>query len=172
MEDFQDKNDILKIQKDILWGMYQEYRTHARHSETLRSTVNNILIVASAGLVSLSTYDQQINRDDLPATFLLIGFGILGILFSSTYTERYFRSAERAAACRQRLDELFFSGSESSHSHTLEGLRNKAYENLRFLKFSRTIRRVSNNHILWVALPFFVSIIGVLLTVRGLSTKA
>jgi hypothetical protein len=34
MEEFQDKSDLLKTRKDILWGMYQEHRTHARHNET------------------------------------------------------------------------------------------------------------------------------------------
>lgn len=28
MKDSDDQNEKLKIQKDILWGMYQEHRTH------------------------------------------------------------------------------------------------------------------------------------------------
>jgi hypothetical protein len=43
----------LEMRKDILWSLYEEHREHARHTETLRSTVISMLIVASAGLVTL-----------------------------------------------------------------------------------------------------------------------
>jgi hypothetical protein len=171
MEEFQDKSDLLKTRKDILWGMYQEHRTHARHNETLRSTVSNILIVASAGLVSLSTYDQKINREDLSAAILLIGFGVLGIMFSAAYTERYHRNRERANAYRTRLDELFFKNPESSESDTLEGLTNKADRTVKFRKIAAIIRMTSSSHLLWVALPCFISIIGVFLTIKALSNS-
>ncbi len=171
MEELQDKNDLLKTRKDILWGMYQEYRAHARHNEDLRSTVNNILIVASAGLVSLITYDQKINREDLSAAILLIGFGVLGIMFSASYTERYQRHRQRASVYRNRLDELFFKNDESSGENTLAGLRDEADKTIKF-KFKKLVvftRMISSSHILWIALPCFVSIIGVFLTAKAFS---
>lgn len=170
MEKFQDRDEFLKIQKEILWGMYQEYRLEVRHYEIMRATVNNILIVASAGLVSLVTYDKQVNREDLSATILLIGFGIIGIMFNATYTELCYRHGVRAATYRNRLDDLFFRYPESSifDETTLEGIRQKAFNKLKFRKLATIARKLAISHFLWIPIPLFISIIGLFLTLKAL----
>jgi hypothetical protein len=83
-----DDIERLKMRKEVLWGLFEEHRAHARHIETLRSAVISMLIVASAVLATLSTYDKKLNTSDLPAAGLLVGFGILGTVFSFYHTEK------------------------------------------------------------------------------------
>jgi hypothetical protein len=161
MANLDDKNERLKVQKDILWGLYQEHRTHARHNETLRSTVNNMLIVASAALVSLALYDRDITLRDLPAGILLIGFGLLGFVFSASYTERTVKHKSRANEYAQELDTLVFDEPLGRNLKSIARAADKAYRSI-FLM--RAIRAVANSHLLWVILPLFIAIIGLFLT--------
>lgn len=149
-------DDGLKAQKDILWGLYQEHRPPARHNETMRSTVNNILIVASAGLVTLATYDRGVNKDDLPAAALLIGFGLLGFLFSVSHTEGSLRQKRRAREYWVELDNKFFASPGSRELRQVRDAADKHHKNI----LVRSIRRVSNSHILWMLLPLLISLIG------------
>src|SRR5258707_15319914 len=108
MKDGEKPSEELKTQKDILWGLYQEHRLMGRHNETLRSTVNNMLIVASAALVRFVTYDKEVNQSDLPAALLLIGFWVLGCGFSVSYKKRTWNHNRRAGQFRNELDTFFF----------------------------------------------------------------
>ena len=78
-----------KIQADIFWKMYQENVTHARHQETQRSTVANVILVIAAGLITAIGLNKSIDIADSPLACLLIALGIFGLGFSSKHYERY-----------------------------------------------------------------------------------
>lgn len=161
MSNLDDGSEKLKIQKDILWGLYQEHRAHARHNETLRSTVNNMLIVASAALVSLALYDKEVNLWDLPAGILLIGFGLLGFVFSASYTERTVKHKARANEYREELDAIVFAEPFGRKLVEITKAADKKYKDI-FLM--RAIRKAANSHLLWIVLPLFIALVGTYLT--------
>lgn len=167
MKESQNLSDLLKIQKDLLWGAYQEHLTTARHNETLRSTVNNILIAASVLIITLTTFDRKIDTEDSSVFVMLIIFGLFGTAFNLVYTERYDRHRTRAYEYRKQLDKLFFSNSELLNSEdpkllklsTLEEIKEKADNNRhRYLKH---IRKFLYHNILWALLPLFITTIGI-----------
>lgn len=150
-----------KIQKDILWGLYQEYRNHARHTETLRSNVNNYVMVISSALITLVTFDRNIDRSDWPLALVIAFIGFIGALFSVSYTERYNRHRLRATQVRKHLDELFFSPENETN---IQILRKRAdILNDEYMRF-RVVRRFAGTHFFWIILPFVVFIIGLFLT--------
>jgi hypothetical protein len=154
-------NEILKIQKDILWGLYQEYRSHARHNETLRSTVNNMLVVVSVAIISFATYDEELNHNDLPAALLLIGVGFLGFFFSASYTERVLKHKKRAQECQKELDNIVF---KQPVGRTLDEVIRGA--DIRHKEsFVGAIGKVSSGHLFWIILPLVIMLAGIALTI-------
>jgi hypothetical protein len=173
-----------KVQKDILWGLYEEHRAHARHTETLRSTVNSMLIVASAALVTLATYDKKLNSWDIPAALLLIGFGFLGFLFSLYHTEKIVKHKIIADGFRRDLDETVFTPLSGAHLNDIGARNAKWYPTLsedpeanklvtfvnRFVTFvivTSENMKIRSSFVLWAMLPSFIAAIGLLLLVIG-----
>jgi hypothetical protein len=171
-----------KVQKDILWGLYEEHRAHARHTETLRSTVNSMLIVASAALVTLATYDRNLNSWDIPAALLLIGFGFLGFLFSLYHTEKIVKHKIIADAFRSDLDDTVFTPLSGAHLNDIGARNAKWYPTLsedpdankfvaflnRFVTFvilKSESMKIRSSFVLWAILPSFIAAIGLLLLV-------
>jgi hypothetical protein len=165
-----DQIEKLKLQKDILWGLFEEHRAHARHTETLRSTVNSMLIVASAVLVTLATYDRKLNLGDIPAALLLIGFGLLGTMFSLYHTEKILKHKTMAREYRNELDEKVVG---HLNGERLEDIRDRVTGKLTVAsKFAAANRFASlvvkrleemgapSSLILWIVLPLFISFIG------------
>lgn len=160
-------DEKLKIQKDLLWELFQEYRTHARHKEIMRANITNYLIIVSAGLITLITYDNvKVDKEDYPMTIMLIILGILGILFSASYTERYHRNKGRADKIAELIGNDWFDDGEkfvnlkkeSDHQHEL-----KPYHKL--------VARISNSHILWLLFPVSITMIGFILTFLAWKTS-
>ena len=60
-----DLPDSAKIRKDLLVGMYVDLRQHARHAETLRSTVVNFMIVIASLLIATITADGRVDSSDV-----------------------------------------------------------------------------------------------------------
>jgi len=151
----------LKIQKDILWGLYQEHRTHARHNETLRSTVNNMLVVAAVAIISFATYDKELNQDDSVAALLLIGVGFLGLLFSASYTERALKHRSRAKGCHKELNSTVF---KDPVGRTLDEVIREAdvqHEG----SYVGKVGKVTNSHLFWLILPLVIMLAGIALMI-------
>lgn len=185
-----DQIEKLKMRKDMLWGLFEEHRAYARHTETLRATVINMLIIASAGLVTLATYDKKLNSWDVPAALLLVGFGLLGPMFSLYHTEKIWRHKTRASEYRNTLDTTVLDSPEGAdleggeprdEGGELRDIRMKADKNFReYIKGkvagNPTLRVVEGldkmgipgSLILWSVLPMFISMIGLLLLVAML----
>jgi len=157
-----DTNEQVKVQKDLLWGLYIELRNHARHSELLRARVNNYVLLVSSILITLTTVDKEVNRDDLSLTLIMILVGIVGTAFSFSYTERYDRNRARAFHIIKQIDSIFFEGKSSK---TLNALNVQA-DGQHFKSVSyKIIKKLSNTHWFWITLPLSVSFIGFILTI-------
>ena len=157
-------NDVLerlKIQKDVLWGFYQEHRAHARHNETLRSTVNNMLVVASVAVIGFATYDKQVTQSDLPAAWLLIGIGFLGFFFSASYTERALKHKKKAHECQKELNTVVF---KEPAGRTLEEVIDAADTEHKGSLVGK-IGNVSSGHLFWIILPLVIMLAGIALAI-------
>ena len=152
-------SDDRKIQKDILWGLFQEYRNHARHKEVMRANITNYLILISAGLLTLIT-NGGLKRDDVLLVAMLILVGILGALFSSSYSERYLRNRRRADEVAKELGDAYFS-----NRMKVAELRDTADAIHESSKRYYPITKLSNSHILWLTFPLLISLIGCILLI-------
>ena len=162
MGEAEDQSERQKTQKDILWGLYQEYRTHARHNETLRSTVNNMLVVAAVAIISFATYDKSINEKDLPAFALLVGVGFLGLLFSASYTERVLKHKRRAKECLTELDSTVFKEPVGKRQLT-EVIEDSDREHKK--SSVGKIGKTTNSHLFWLVLPLVIMSAGIALII-------
>lgn len=155
-----DVDEHKKIQKDLLWGLYQEYRNHARHTETLRSNVNNYVMLISSALITVVTFNDKIDRSDLPLSLIIVLLGFVGALFSVSYTERYNRHRLRASKIRKQLDKMFFP---TDGGINIKILRDEADDlNSQFMGFD-LVRKFAGTHFFWVILPLVVFLIGLFL---------
>ena len=84
MDTTEDVSDIAKIQKDLLWGLYQDVRSHARHNEVLRSSAVNYMLLVASALITVIIFDKQINRYDLPLCLIVSLIGLISALFSAS----------------------------------------------------------------------------------------
>jgi hypothetical protein len=105
----EDVTERKKIQKDLLWGLYQDVRTHARHNETIRSNAVNYMLLGASALIVVITYDRCINGvlDEVLAIILGL-FGLIGMVFATSYAELYYRNRAKSGRLLQALDTLVF----------------------------------------------------------------
>jgi hypothetical protein len=159
-------SELEKIQKDLLWGMYLELRTHARHAETVRANAINYVLVVTAALITVMTIDRDINGDDLALCLSIVFIGVFATVFSMSYIERYSRNRQRAEGVRKDLDERFLSG------HLEELYREAAERTRKRSKVLYLTRRVTiTTHLFWLGLPVIVLGIGIILTVVALTAE-
>jgi hypothetical protein len=164
-------SDIAKIQKDLLWGMYLDVRTHSRHNEILRSNAVNFVLAMASALIAVITFDKQIDRYDLPLCFIVGVMGLIGTLFSASFTELYFRNRNRAGYFLQQLDNSFFTGKAEVTLAQIEAKADEEHRKTGIYRWSRRITGSTQNF--WLVPPLVVLIIGILLTllaVRGLQS--
>ena len=98
-----DDTDALR---EMLWNMFEEHCTQARHHEDQRSTVASALVAIAGVITGIVTFDQRITLSDLPLTLMLTVIGVFGALFSAKHYERYNLHLERARTHRAALNEL------------------------------------------------------------------
>lgn len=153
-----------KVRKDLLWGMYTDLRVHARHAETLRSSVVNFMIVVASVLIAVIANDGHVARNELPLCLVIVVVGVLGLAFAASYTELYERNRSRAVRFRTALDEEFFADGESIAS--LLGTADKQHEVGVLYRWSR--RLTGSTQRFWFVLPSLVLVAGVVLTVIAL----
>jgi len=154
-------SDTQKVQKELLWGLYQELRNHARHSETLRSTMNNYMLIIASALITVIMFDDKINILDLPLSLLVCFLGLLCGLFSLSYAERYQRNRERASELLKQLDTVFFEDQASASLSQLKADADKTHYSKKIYVFANKF----NTHVFWLILPLLVFVIGSVLTV-------
>lgn len=94
-----------KDKTDLLWGMYQENTTQARHHEGQRQAVTAIVISLAGALLTIVGLDKTVTLADLPLSCFLVLLGLWGALFSAKQYERTTLHTERARRYRDALDE-------------------------------------------------------------------
>lgn len=156
-------SDESKVRKDLLWGMYTDFRAHARHAETLRSNVMNFMIVVTSVLIAVIANDGHITGEDLLLSLVIVAVGLLGLTFAASYTELYERNRNRAVRIREALDnEFFMSGT------TIASLLDEADERHAASRLYRWSRRLTGStHRFWLVLPALVVTAGLLLAIAA-----
>ncbi|MGK7956419.1 MAG: hypothetical protein AB4063_14400 [Crocosphaera sp.] len=96
-------------QRECYFSVYQEYREHARHSESTRETTSNFLLAISAAIIGVMTMDEKVSCQDTYLGLILIVLGWIGFFSSLAYTARYHRNRIRAFHIKQELDKLYTS---------------------------------------------------------------
>jgi len=162
--------DIEKMQKEILWSLFQEYKIHARHVETIRTSVANYMLLAASVLITIIIFDKQINLIDLPLSILVTLIGSGGALFSFLYFNQYAKNITRAKRILNEIDELFFI---NQSLNTLEELKKSAdqyrreeFEKESFLGIALLLSRktLRTTHLFWTLLPTAIFFLGLILT--------
>lgn len=158
--------DITQVQKDLLWGLYQDVRGHSRHAETLRASAVNYMLVVASALVTVITFDKQINRFDLPLCLIVSVIGLISALFSASYAELYYRNRTRAGHLREHLDDVFFEDrAQATLSQVLAGA-DAVHSKTKIHGWSRRI--TGSTHLFWLVPPLVLFAIGVVLTALSL----
>jgi hypothetical protein len=162
-------SDIDKIRKDLLWGEYVEFRTHARHSETLRSNVNNYLLLSASGLITVIAFGNGIQFNDIYLSVLLIIVGIAGALFSSSYIERYQRNRQRALQIAKKLDMLFLNNQVGYKIGDITMYADGIHYKNKIYAWIRDWLR--DTHWLWLMFPGAVILIGLAISILALTAN-
>jgi len=177
----EDVTESKKNQKDLLWGLYQDVRTHARHNETIRSNAVNYLLLGASALIVVITYDTDIKGVlDLVLAIILSLFGLIGMVFSASYAELYYRHRAKSGRLLRELDTLFFQDQPSinlsdifpsareTHADTTDAkyeYEGKLHEFEYKYKWARSITgKAGSTHVFWILLPFVVFLVGIVLT--------
>ena len=157
-------SDIEKARKDLLWGMYLEMRTHARHAETLRSNAINFTLVLTSALIVVITFDKKLNHADVLLCAAITVLGLVSTGFAASYAELFYRNRQRAEEFRNRLDTLFFDG----ECYTVAKLLKEAKDNHEKRKVYRWSRRITGStHGFWLVTPILVFLAGIILTISA-----
>jgi hypothetical protein len=158
-------SDVVKAQKDLLWGMYTDVRAHARHAETLRSNVVNFMVVVASVLIAVIANDARVSRPELPLSLAIVLVGLLGIAFAASYTELHERNRKRAMRLRAALDDEFFSGGCNTIASLLDEA-DEPHEAGRLYRWSRGL--TGSTQRFWFLLPALILASGLLLTIAAL----
>ncbi|MDJ0845282.1 hypothetical protein [Crocosphaera sp.] len=96
-------------QREFYLSVYQDYREHARHSESIRETINTLLLAIAAAIATVMTDNARgnggIGPEDRYLAIILFVVGILGLASFIGYTDRYYRNKMRAYYLRNRLSD-------------------------------------------------------------------
>jgi hypothetical protein len=166
----EDVTERKKIQKDLLWGFYQDARAHARHNETIRSNAINYMLLVASALIVVIGLDSVVNRKDLAFAIILILIGLIGALFAASYAELYYRNRERSERLRKELDALFFQNQRAQITlaqiwdATESEQADYPYKGLRLITGD-----AGSTHVFWIALPLVAGLVGTVLTALALS---
>lgn len=158
-------SDQAKARKDLLWGLYSDVRTHARHAETLRTNVVNFMIVVVSVLIAVIANDGQVTRKDLPLCLVISLLGLVGLTFAAAYTELYERNRNRAVRIRTALDAEFLEQGGTTTASLLDEA-DRQHEAGRLYRWSR--RLTGSTQRFWFILPGLILGTGVFLTIVAL----
>jgi hypothetical protein len=141
--------------RQFLMTLYQDDCTQARHHETQRSTVANIVLAVSAALIGFATYDKTLSPADIVPSLLLVFLGVFGALFSAKQYERAKRHGHRAAAYRTQIAAMTQGADILTLMKDADGKTQKAFPHLSRLRL----------HPFWIALNAFITVTGLVMLV-------
>lgn len=150
-------------QISVLLALYNEERTQARHTESQRATLTNIiLIVVGAGLAFVS--DQELHKSSLVITIPIIAIGTYGAVATAKYFERWLRHWRRAYGYQSQLFELYPDIAEGMSNYSFK--HTAAVKDTYEAEVDRRFPRLSGVRLyrLWVGFHAGIVVIGVVLT--------
>ncbi|GAA4470809.1 hypothetical protein [Phytohabitans houttuyneae] len=153
-------SDKIKMQKDLLWGVYSDVRAHSRHAETLRSSAVNYIFIIASALVAVIISDGNVRASERPLCLMVALIGLFGLAFVGIYTELYQRNYRRAIDLRNELDSRFFDGSDSTLAKLIASADSR-HEATPLYRSSR--RLLGSAHRFWLLLPGLVLVAGLVL---------
>jgi len=139
---------------DVLLEYWKEQRAHARHTESQRAILTNlILLIAAAGLGFIA--QQRLRETSLVVSLVLILLGEFGIMATWKYYERYNIHIEQAIEFSKQIT-LLIPGCD--HEEILAPVRAKNAERVGRLRVVRLYR-------LWMTLHSIIVLVGCALTI-------
>ncbi|MCI5140762.1 MAG: hypothetical protein D3909_03340 [Candidatus Electrothrix sp. ATG1] len=96
-----------KIANELLVNFYKEHSLWARHQESQRSIVSNLLTTTSALLIGLITYDRSITASDLPLSIFIFFVGLFGILFVYKYYVQFKFHDNRIEGYKREINSIY-----------------------------------------------------------------
>lgn len=160
-----DVSDAAKLQKELLWGLYSDVRSHARHAELLRSNALNYVFVAAFALMTFVVSDGHVRRTEMPMCIMIALLGTFGLAFIASYTELYQRNRRRATALRNVLDDRFFAGDVMTMTSVLDA-SDQEHRMTRLYRWTRGM--TGSAHRFWLLPPCLLAGAGVVLTLMSL----
>lgn len=146
---------------ELVWRMFLENMTNARHHETQRATVTSALLIIAGAIVTVITAQLKNGTPHWSLSVLLITVGAVGIPFNSKLFERYSLYRERARTYRIALDQLLPGA-------RIDALKLEADDRHKS-DFPR-LHRVGLNR-LWIGPPAIIMGVGVVLLITTLLTN-
>lgn len=119
---------VVRERKELLLGMYQENRCHARHYETVRATVVSFILAAALAMCA-SIAGGGLNRKDWPLAAVLVVIGVYGAVFNQFYFKRISCYELLAEEFCNELDILFGTSRPVNAPRTLRQIQADAATN-------------------------------------------
>jgi len=89
---------------ELVWRVYADNRTDARHHETQRSTVTSVLLAIASAITAVAGVQWRAGASPhWSLGLLLLLVGAVGVLFTRTLYERCWWHVRRGEACLQWL---------------------------------------------------------------------
>lgn len=140
--------------KDILWKYYEIELNQAINHETSRISITNMILIITGVIISIITFDENINENDLPLSIFLIIVGVFGIIFNAKSYERFNFHNSRASGYRKLLEKQF------PRIDFVQSREESDFMNLTKFKYINKLRL----NWLWLLLNGFISIFALALT--------
>lgn len=147
-------------EKDFLWGMYQEHCNEGRHHEEQRSTMSNLIIVLSGGVLGLMTI-KDLSFNTWPLGIFLILIGIFGSLFCAKHYSKWKFHMMLAGRYRNKL-EKYLPDTKVRDLRLEVGEEHKSKTNLLINKIRL--------HQFWIGLHLLITLMGIVTTIVILLT--
>ena len=142
--------------QDILWKYYEEELKQAINHESSRSSITNLILIITGVIISIITYDGNINYGDSFLAIFLMIIGLYGCICNAKYYERFHFHYSRSKGYRRLLEEQYpnidFNASRASSD----------IDNINRFKI---ISRIRLNW-LWIILNLMISLFGLVLTIK------
>lgn len=140
---------------DVLFRVWEDQRTQARHAEAQRATITNYIFTISAAIIAFLS-QKGLNRDSLILSCFLIALGLYGMVCCYKLHKLWELNTGKARALRGQIDKLHpNSGLESLNSEARKDHKDK----------NPIIFGVTLNHI-WSTLNSIIALVGFIFVIQ------
>ncbi len=143
---------------ELLWRLYEDERSFAKHHESQRTHAAGILITLSMGLIAVVSLDGKLTAVDSIIGLMISVLGVFGVLFNQKHYERSRLHLERGYG-------YYYAINDRLKSLDIESIRIAANtKNANRFPFL-TKRRLGN---LWVFMHVVSALVGIYILLRPL----